>query len=79
MDLDKLVWILTGIAILASVGLISVDCNQEQHPEITIDGCEYVSGYQSLAHKGNCRRCEERLQKIIKEEINSKSLRSASL
>lgn len=70
MDLEKLVWLLLGIAILAVVGAIFVGCNQEQHPEITIDGCEYVRDYNSLAHKGNCRQCEERLRKIVKEETN---------
>lgn len=70
MDLDKLIWLLLGIAILAFVGMIFAGCNQEQHPETTIDGCEYVRGYNSLAHKGNCRKCEERLRKIVREETN---------
>ena len=25
-----------------------------------IDSCEYLKGYESLAHKGNCRFCKER-------------------
>ena len=75
MDLDKMVWVLLGIAILAFVGVIFVSCNREQHPEMTIDGCEYVRGYNSLAHKGNCRQCEERLRKIIKEEVKANEIR----
>ena len=27
---------------------------------IEVDGCEYVAGTNSLAHKGNCKFCEER-------------------
>lgn len=38
---------------------------------VEIDGCEYIfisAGYSSmLAHKGNCRFCTERYQKIISE------------
>lgn len=68
MDLEKLVWLLFGIAILACVGMIFIGCNQEQNPTTTIDGCEYVRGYDSLAHKGSCRQCEERLRKIVREE-----------
>lgn len=70
MGLDKLAWLLLGLVILLFVVLIFVGCNQEDHPELTIDGCEYVRGYNSLAHKGNCRQCEERLRKIVREEVN---------
>lgn len=68
MVLDKMVWLLLVLAIFAFVGMIFVGCNQEQHPTTIIDGCEYVRGYNSLAHKGNCRQCEERLRKIVREE-----------
>ena len=36
---------------------------------IVVDGCEYIKEYSKLAHKGNCKSCEERLRKIIKEEL----------
>lgn len=75
MNLDKMVWLLLGVAILIFVVMIFVGCSQEQHPEITIDGCEYIQGYESLAHKGNCRQCEERLRKIIKEEAKTNEIR----
>lgn len=34
---------------------------------IVIDSCEYVKGYNRLAHKGNCKYCQERMKKMIKE------------
>ena len=72
MDSDKLVWLLFGIAILACDGMIFIGCNREQNPTTIIDGCEYVRDYNSnsLTHKGNCRQCEERLRKIVREETN---------
>ena len=39
---------------------------------IVIDSCEYVEGYYRLAHKGNCRFCQERMRKMIKEVNNDK-------
>ena len=27
---------------------------------IVIDSCEYIEGYNRLAHKGNCKFCNER-------------------
>lgn len=36
---------------------------------VVIDGCEYVSGYQKLAHKGNCRFCAERRKQELKELV----------
>lgn len=37
---------------------------------IVIDSCEYVEGYNRLAHKGNCKYCQERMKKMIKEINN---------
>lgn len=34
-----------------------------------IDSCEYIYGYNRLAHKGNCRFCKERRQKEWKELV----------
>ena len=34
---------------------------------IVIDSCEYISGYNRLAHKGNCRFCKECREKELKE------------
>lgn len=34
---------------------------------IVIDSCEYVGGYYRLAHKGNCKYCQERMKKMIEE------------
>jgi hypothetical protein len=75
MDSDKLFWVVLGLLIFIFVVVIFARCNQEEHPEITIDGCEYVRGYNSLAHKGNCRQCEERLRKIIREEAKINEIR----
>jgi hypothetical protein len=35
---------------------------------VVIDGCEYLTVYKFLTHKGNCRFCEERKQAILKIE-----------
>lgn len=34
---------------------------------ITIDSCEYIRGAHKLAHKGNCKFCEERRKRERKE------------
>lgn len=34
---------------------------------IVIDSCEYVGGYYRLAHKGNCKYCQERIKKMIED------------
>ena len=73
--MDKAFWIFCGFLFLVVLVMILIGCNQEEHPEITIDGCEYIQGYESLAHKGNCRQCEERLRKIIKEEVKANEIR----
>lgn len=36
---------------------------------IVIDSCEYISGYNRLAHKGNCRFCAERRKQELKELV----------
>lgn len=36
---------------------------------VVIDSCEYIKGYYTLAHKGNCRFCKERRQKELKELV----------
>lgn len=36
---------------------------------IVIDSCEYIKDYQVLAHKGNCRFCQERRQKELEQLI----------
>jgi hypothetical protein len=35
----------------------------------TIDSCEYIEGFNRLAHKGNCRFCAERRQKELEELV----------
>ena len=62
------------IILLALTTLITVGCNY-QNPDgsydtsrsgayetIVIDSCEYIRGIHSgsIAHKGNCRFCQER-------------------
>lgn len=38
---------------------------------VVIDSCEYVSAYNRLAHKGNCRFCAERRKQEIKDLVNA--------
>jgi len=35
----------------------------ERWQTIEYDGCEYVIGYKTSAHKGNCKYCTERSKK----------------
>lgn len=65
--------------ILALTAIIMVGCDY-QNPDgsyntsnnlyletIVIDSCEYVKGYCMLAHKGNCKYCQERIKKMIED------------
>lgn len=65
--------------ILALTAIIMVGCDY-QNPDgsyntsnnlyletIVIDSCEYVKGYCMLAHKGNCRFCQQRMRDMIEE------------
>ena len=36
---------------------------------ILIDSCEYIRGYDRLAHKGNCKYCAERRKQGLKELV----------
>lgn len=65
--------------------LLAVSCNNEGtktsfltfehfYSTRTYDSCEYVryrcGNFFGLAHKGNCRFCEERRKKEIKETVD---------
>ncbi len=54
--------------ILLAAALMMAGCEEKQpdgtykpyfYRTYTVDSCEYI-GYDFLAHKGNCRFCEER-------------------
>ena len=69
------------IILLALTTLMMVGCdhNSERNIDtktesiiygtIIIDSCEYIRGFDKLAHKGNCRFCKERRQKEMKELV----------
>lgn len=68
------------IILLALVTLMMVGCgdyegkNQNSialtgYSDVEIDSCQYIIGYNVLAHKGNCRFCKERRQKELKELV----------
>ena len=40
------------------------------------DSCEYIAGYNQLAHKGNCKYCKERRQ-LVKHINDFKILRQS--
>jgi len=65
------------LLLIAFVVLMMVGCDY-QNPDgsydthkslsletIVIDSCEYVSGFYRLAHKGNCKFCAERRERLI--------------
>ena len=37
---------------------------------IVIDSCEYIEAFNKLAHKGNCKFCDERHKKEVKQQKN---------
>ena len=66
------------IILLALTVLMMVGCGEYQgkgnsalivFSDIEIDSCQYVVGYNVLAHKGNCRFCKERRQKELEELV----------
>lgn len=68
------------IILLALTALVMVGCgdykgkNQKGvaivgYSDVDIDSCQYVIGYNVLAHKGNCRFCKERRQKELEELV----------
>ena len=68
------------IILLAFTALMMMGCgdyegkNQKSvaltgYSDVEIDSCQYIIGYNVLAHKGNCRFCKERRQKELKELV----------
>ena len=65
------------IILLALTALMMVGCEGGNYDTsksisfntIVIDSCEYIDGYNRLAHKGNCRFCKERRGKELKELV----------
>jgi len=59
--------------ILLTLTALMVGCDNNGKPlgytYIELDSCEYISGLNQLAHKGNCRFCKERRQKELKELV----------
>ena len=43
--------------------------NGTQYRIVLIDGCEYLDGYNTLTHKGDCKQCIERQKELIRNEI----------
>ena len=69
--------ILLALIALMMVGCVEKDSNGHisintgvDNPCISIiDSCEYVNWGYGLAHKGNCRFCQERRQKELEELV----------
>ena len=66
------------LILVALTALVMVGCGEYQgegdfslvgYSDIEIDSCQYIVGYNVLAHKGNCRFCKERRQKEMKELV----------
>lgn len=68
------------IILLALAALMMAGCgdyngkNQKSfaltgYSDVEIDSCQYIIGYNVLAHKGNCRFCKERRQKELEELV----------
>ena len=66
------------IILFALTALMMVGCGEYQgkgnsalvgYSDIEIDSCQYIVGYNVLAHKGNCRFCKERRQKELEKLV----------
>lgn len=68
------------IILLALTTLMVVGCgdyegkNQNSialtgYSDVEIDSCQYIIGYNVLAHKGNCHFCAERRKQELKELV----------
>ena len=61
------------IILLALTALMIVGCDNNGVPlgynYVELDSCEYIAGFNQLAHKGNCRFCKKRKQKELEELI----------
>lgn len=59
--------------ILLALTALMVGCDNNGKPlgytYVELDSCEYISGLNQLAHKGNCRFCKERRQKEMKKLV----------
>jgi len=66
------------LILLALTAIMMVGCKYENgslYTTKTLDSCEYIiSGspinYTNITHKGNCKYCQERMKKMIKEVKN---------
>lgn len=47
-------------------------CNDCNFSTIIIDSCEYIQGASQLAHKGNCKFCEQRRKAELINLLNKK-------
>lgn len=71
------------IILLALTALMMVGCENAPYDTskciyfntIVIDSCEYIEGYQRLAHKGNCKYCKERRKQELKELVEQLKLK----
>jgi len=71
----RLFLILSALTILIMVGCGDYKGKNQNsvaltgYSDVEIDSCQYIIGYNVLAHKGNCHFCKERRQKELKELV----------
>ena len=69
-----------GKGMLLLTALMMVECGKYEgknqkgialagYSDVEIDSCQYIIGYNVLAHKGNCHFCKERRQKELEELV----------
>ena len=68
------------LLLLALTAMIMVGCGEYKgkdqqsisligYSDVEIDSCQYIIGYNVLAHKGNCKYCAERRKQELKELV----------
>lgn len=67
-----LAFVMCGCVSKNEDGSIKLDTGNANNPEvIIIDSCEYIHWSYGLAHKGNCKFCQKRLENTIDSIIKN--------
>lgn len=72
--MKKILFILVTVLLLSSCEKTTTVYSNKGHLPwrvVEIDSCEYILDHYMLAHKGNCKYCQERNRKMIKDILTA--------
>lgn len=66
-----LLWLLTGCTKgdIQNLGVAARDKYGTTYEHVRIEGHDYLSGYRSLSHDGNCSKCKQQLDSIVRAAV----------